>query len=191
VSGVGWHDTLKIAGGLAALLLFIPMVCVILRENGVGQSCATWMLWGALDLTVTISIMEQHGNYLLPLGFTIGDSALVFLLIAKRQFRWTRFETVILLMVIGCFIGWEFSGPRIATITATLGICVAGVPGAVALWKHPQRRVGNIWLAYVGANLLAFFGGTSMSIEERFAPGVFAFGALVMFVASRRSRAHE
>jgi hypothetical protein len=188
VNGADWHQVLRIAGGLSALLLFIPMIAVILRDNGAGQSCATWLLWGALDAIVTVSVVEQHGNFLLPLGFTIGDTALVALLVTKRHFRWSSFETIILVLVIGCIIGWEMSGPRVATITATLGICVAGVPGLVALWKQPQRTVGNIWLAYVAANLMAFFGGRTMTVEERFAPGVFAFAAFVMFAASRRRR---
>jgi hypothetical protein len=52
--------------------------------------------------------------------------------------------------------------------------------------KQPQRKIGNVWAGYVLANLVSFFGGTAMTIEERFAPGVFALCALVMFAASRR-----
>jgi uncharacterized membrane protein (UPF0136 family) len=180
-----YHPLLKIAGGALALLLFIPLIRAILKEGAEGQSCATWILWGLLDTILTISVIEQHGNFYLPLGFAIGDVSLVILLLRKGKFRWRLFETIILLMVIGCLIGWKMAGPKIATISATMGICVAGIPGLMGMLKHPQRAVGNIWAWYIIANLLGFFGGTAMTIEERFAPGVFALCALIMFAASR------
>ena len=180
-----YHSILKIAGGALALLLFIPLIRVLLKEGAQGQSCATWFLWALLDTILTISVIDQHGNFYLPLGFAIGDVSLVILLLAKGKFRWGFFETVILLMVIACLVGWKLTGPKIATISATLGICVAGIPGLVEMLKHPQRAIGNIWAWYIVANLLGFFGGSAMTIEERFAPGVFALCALIMFAASR------
>jgi hypothetical protein len=179
------HSILKIAGGALALLLFIPLIRAILKEGAQGQSCATWFLWGLLDTVLTISVIQQHGNFYLPLGFAIGDVSLVILLLLKSKFRWRLFETVILLLVISCLVGWKLAGPKIATVSATLGICVAGIPGLVEMLKHPQRAIGNIWAWYVVANLLSFFGGSALTIEERFAPGVFAICAVIMFAASR------
>jgi len=180
-----YHPILKIAGGALALLLFIPFIRVILKEGAEGQSCATWLLWGLLDIVLTVSIVEQYGNFYMPLGFAIGDLFVFVLLIVRYRFRWGRFETVIMLMVIGCIIGWKVAGPKLATISATMGICFAGIPGFLEMLKHPRRKIGNVWAGYILANLLSFFGGASMSIEERFAPGVFALCALVMFAASR------
>jgi len=182
---MGYHEYLQISGGALALLLFIPLLRTILAEGAQGQSCATWILWAFLDTILTVSVIEQHGNFYLPLGFAIGDVSLVILLLAKGKFRWGIFETVILLMVIGCLVGWKLAGAKIATISATMGICVAGIPGLVEMLKHPQRKIGNIWAWYVVANMLGFFGGSAMTIEERFAPGVFAICAVMMFAASR------
>lgn len=184
-----YHEVLKIGGGALALLLFIPMIAGILKSGGQGQSCATWLLWGALDTLLTISIIEQRGNFLLPLGFAIGDVLVVILLMAKRRFTWNRFETGILILVIGCVAAWKPGGPRTATIAATMGVCVAGVPGFVAMWKQPQRRLGGVWAGYVLANGLSFFGGTAMTVQERFAPGMFALCSLAMYAASRRGEA--
>ena len=179
------HDALKIAGGVLALILFVPLIRGILQDGTEGQSCATWFLWGLLDTVLAISIIEQHGNFYLPLGFAIGDVLLVILLLAKGQRHWGAFETAIFVMVLGCLMGWKFAGPKTATVSATLGIGVAGIPGLLAMLKHPQRKIGNVWGGYVLANALSFFGGTAMTIEERFAPGVFALCALMMFGASR------
>src|SRR4051812_33597087 len=165
-----YHDPLKIAGGVMALLLFIPLIISVLKEGAEGQSCASWFLWGLLDTVLTISVIEQRGNFFLPLGFAIGDVLLVILLLIKGRFRWGLFETAILAMVIGCIICWKLAGPKIATISATMGVCVAGIPGLLAMLKHPQRKVGNVWGGYILANALSFFGGTAMTIQERFAP---------------------
>jgi hypothetical protein len=180
------HNFLKLAGGIGALALFVPMAVEVVKDGGAGQSFATWLLWAALDTILTISLLLQHGNYLLPLGFAAGGIVLTTLLLVKGRFAWGRMDNVILLLVLGCLLGWKLGGAKAATVAATLGICLAGVPGLVELWRNPQRKVGNIWGWYVLANGLAFLGGTAMTVEERFAPGVFAVYSLLMFVASRK-----
>ena len=186
-----YHQGLKIAGGLLALLLFIPMIVGILKTGALGQSCASWLLWGALDAVLAASLFERQGNYQLPLGFTIGDIALVVLLLAKGKFQWGRFETGILALVIGCVVAWKLGGSKIAAIASTLGVCVAGIPGLIAMWREPQRNVGTVWAGYVVANGLSFFGGTSMTVEERLAPAMFAAYSLAMCAASRRRKVDE
>jgi hypothetical protein len=180
-----YHALLKIAGGALALLLFIPLIRGIIKDGAEGQSCASWFLWGLLDTILTISIIDQHGNFYVPLGFAIGDLFVVILLLVKGKFRWGFFETGIMLMVIGCIVSWKLAGPKIATVSATMGICFAGIPGLLEMLKHPQRKIGNVWAGYVLANLLSFFGGSAMTIEERFAPGVFALFSLALFAGSR------
>ena len=181
-----FHDFLKITGGIGALALFVPMAVEMVKDGGAGQSFATWMLWAALDTILTISLFLQHGNYLLPLGFATGGIALTTLLLVKGRFAWGRMDSVILVLVLGCLVGWKLGGAKTAAVAATLGICLAGIPGLVELWRNPQRKVGNIWGWYMLANGLAFLGGTAMTMEERFAPGVFAVFSLLMFVASRK-----
>jgi cation transport ATPase len=137
---------------------------------------------------LTVSLYRTGGNYLLPLGFAIGDFAVVILLIVKGKVNWGIFETVILLMVIACLAAWKLGGPIIAAISSTVAVVIAGIPGLREMWKKPQRVVGNIWMGYVLANVLSFFGGTAMTMKERFTPGVFAWFALLMFAASRRKK---
>lgn len=180
------HQALQTAGGVLALLLFIPMFLGVLKHGAQGQSFATWLLWGALDTILVISIVRQHGNFLLPLGFTLGDLVLVGLLLARGKFLWSRVDTITLVLVLACLVAWKLGGSKTATIAATLGIAIAGIPGTIALWKHPQRGVGNVWIGYTLANLISFFGGRTMTIEERFAPAVFTLCSLGMVIASRQ-----
>src|ERR1035437_2973762 len=181
-----FHDFLKIAGGLGALALFVPMAVEMIKDVGAGQSFATWLLWAALDTILTISLFLQRGNYLLPLGFAVGGIVLTTLLLVKGRFAWGRMDSVILVLVLGCLIGWRLGGAKTAAVAATTGICRAGTPGVVEWGGNPQRKGGNIGGWYVLTTGLAFWGGTPMTLEDRFAPGVFAVFSLLMFVASRR-----
>ena len=183
-----FSQALKLAGGALALLLFIPMIAETLRAGGAGQSFATWLLWAALDVILVGSLVQQHGNFLVMLGFAIGDIALAGLLLWQRRVAWGWFETVILLLVAGCLAVWRFGGAREATLASTAGVCIAGMPGLVKLWKNPERKLGNIWAGYALANLFSFLGGTAMTVEERFAPGAFAVFSLMMFAASRKKK---
>jgi hypothetical protein len=177
-----WHDALKISGGALALLMYVPLILGTLRNQGAGQSFAMWALWAVLDSTVTISLIVQHGNFWLPLGLAAGSVTLAVLLLAKGKFSWSFFETGILVLVFVCLGIWKFSGSMWATIATTTAIVIAGIPGMVELWRNPQPALGRIWAGYTIANLLALWGGTSWTIEERFAPGVFAVQT-VAFVA--------
>ena len=177
-----WHDALKISGGVLALLMYVPLITGTIRDKGAGQSFAMWALWAVLDTTVTISLMVQRGNYWLTFGLAVGSVALALLLLLKGRFAWSWFETAILVLVLVCLAVWKFSGPKWATIATTVAIVIAGLPGMVELWRNPQPVLGRIWLGYTVANLLALWGGASWTIEERFAPGVFAVQT-VAFVA--------
>jgi uncharacterized membrane protein YqaE (UPF0057 family) len=185
---MNWHEILKLAGGLLALALFVPLLADALRRGGAGQSFATWILWAALDAILAASIIRQHGNYLIVLGFTIGDCAMAGALLWKRRATWGRFERVVLALVLGCLAAWKASGPRGATVCATAAICLAGLPGLAALWKNPDRHVAKIWALYALANAVSFFGGTTMTLEERFAPGVFAVFSLALAAAGFRQK---
>ena len=110
------HDILKLAGGVMALALYAPMTVEIVRARGAGQSFATWGLWAVLDTILTITLWQQHGNYLLSLGFALGGVALAAVLLWQGSWSWGRFETVIALMVLASLAVWKFSGPRNATI---------------------------------------------------------------------------
>lgn len=181
-----YHQVLKIAGGVLALLLFVPMIVDVLKAGGEGHSFATWLLWAALDTTAAVSVIAQRGNYLIVAGFAVGGILMTLALLYRGRFGWSKFDNVILLLVLACLFVWWSSGAKMATIAATVGILIAGLPAMWELRKTPDRKIGNLWAGYALANAVAFFGGTAMTVEERFAPGVFAVQSLMLFAISRR-----
>lgn len=177
------HEILNAAGSLLALALFVPLVVNVVRTGGAGQSFAMWLLWAAMDAILTVSLFQQKGNYLLFVGFVIGGVSMTVALLWQGRNYWGKFETVVALLVLACVVVWKISGPQMATIATTAGVCVAGLPGFAVAWKHPDRTLGLIWLGNVLANALAFFGGTAMTVEQRLAPGVFTVFSALMFLA--------
>jgi hypothetical protein len=175
-----YHDLLSTAGGIFAMLMFVPMFIRILRESGEGQSFASWLLWGVLDVILIVSLIEQHGNFWFVIGFAVGDLAIAGLLASQRRFNWGGFETIILALVILCVIGWKTAGPRAATIFSIAGVCVAGVPGFLTLKRNPDRKTARLWLGFSFANVLSIFGAVAMTLEQCLAPGVFSFASLLM-----------
>jgi len=180
------HEALRVSSGVLALLLYVPFVMRALKDGGEGQSFAMWALWAVLDTTMTIALIAQGGNYLLTAGFSIGSIVLAFTLLAQGRASWSWFETLILVMVLICLGVWKVSGPKMATVATTVAILIAGIPGAVELWRHPQPAVGRLWGGYAVANLLAFVGGHSWTIEERLAPGAFTLQTLLMLAVGYR-----
>jgi len=177
------RDFLKLAGGAMALAVYVPMIVEIIRARGAGQSFATWALWAVLDIILTVTLWQQHGNYLLSLGFAVGGVVLAAVLLAQGSWNWGRFETVIVLMVLASLTVWQFSGPRNATIAVTAAVCIAGVPGFVDMLRNPQPAAAKLWAGFTVANLLAFFGGTAMTVEERLVPAAFTGLCALMVVA--------
>ena len=184
------HALFNAASVLLALVLFVPMFRRIRAEGGIGQSGVTWLLWAALDLVLIASLVAQDGNYWLIAALVAGDLSIVALLVWLRRFSWGRFETAVLALVAACVGVWQLAGPRLATVAVTAAVCLAGLPGLVALAREPDRPTARIWAGYAIANVLAFCGGTSMTLEQRLTPAALTLYSLAMVAAGlRRPRA--
>ena len=157
---------------LIAVLTYMLLIKGLLKEK-MEQSFATWALWTLLDVIAALSIIFQHGNWALVSLYVLGGLTISSILLYKKQFSWTWFETMIASLVAICLVVWYFSGSWMATIASTTAVLISSAPQFVASWKNPAQAGSPIvWGGYTLANILAFFGGKNWSIEERFYPGV-------------------
>ncbi len=167
------------SGSILAIVLYYPLIAGILR-NQIEQSCATWMLWVTLDVIAVTSIILQHGNYLLLVVYSICGAVVITALIYKKLFKWTSFETLVLGLVIICLVVWYFSGPRGATIAATIAGAISGIPQIRDSWKKSDTMTGHIYLGYAVANGLSCFGGKAWTVEDRLYPAMAAVLCLII-----------
>ncbi len=64
-------NVLVLAGSTVAILTYFPLWKQI-SGGKVKQNLLTWVLWGALDLLVALTIVVQHGSWLLPTVYASG-----------------------------------------------------------------------------------------------------------------------
>ncbi len=181
------QEILVWTGSLIAFGLYLPLILGIWHGK-IEQSFATWALWVSLDLIALISIFLQKGNYSILVNYVIGGTIISCLLIYKGQFKWTLFETLVLLMVLICLVFWYLSGSRIATISSTIAVVLSGLPQFKESWQKPDKPMGLIYLGYAVVNILFFFGGKSWTVKDRFYPGLMVPLCLAIAFASLRNK---
>lgn len=172
---------------LIALLLFYPMISGILKGE-IKQNVATWILWVSLDVIALMSIILQKGNYLLLMFYCTCGILVILSLVYKRLFSWSKFESFVLGLVVICLVVWSLSGSRWATIASTIAICISGTPQIRDSWRTPDRTTGMIYMGYVLANSLSFFGGKAWTVEERFYPGMMVILCITIAWVSFRKK---
>src|SRR5690349_643335 len=102
-------EHLQLIAGIMGFCAYIPLTIGILR-NTARQSFAAFFLWGLLDSIAMISTMLVHGNFWLAASNVVGAFSIAALLLLKRQYEWSRTETVTCCMVAMCLVVWYNGG---------------------------------------------------------------------------------
>lgn len=179
------------SGCLVASLIYIWLIGSILVGR-VKQSFATWALWTALDTIALVSIILQHGNYLLLVFYCLGGVLITASLLYKKQFIWTNFETFVLILVVICLIIWWTSGSRMATISSSSAMLIASLPQIKDSWTAKRdKEVAWMYFGYTLANTMSLFGGKNWSIEERFYPFICVVICISIFLSAIRKNGTE
>lgn len=176
------------AGSILAILTYFPL-CKGIRSGEVRQNLFTWVLWAILDgiAAATIIAQEGEGNFLLPVAFTIGSAITSFFIFrSKNKISWTRFETMVALLIVVSMGVWYFSGNEAGTIASTTAVIIAGIPQLVDAWKKPQEMPFFEYVGFSIASSLSMAGGKDWSIGERFFPASVAILCFVIAVLSAR-----
>ncbi len=160
-------NVLILLGAGFALLAYIPL-WIQIPSGKVKQNLLSWVLWGMLEIILTIAVVAQKGNFLLFSAYFMGTGITVWMILRTQgRARWTRFESFVITLVILCLVIWYTSGSKVATIASTLAMFIAGVPQLVDAWKRPREMPLLTSLLYLTANSLSSAGGKNWSIEER------------------------
>lgn len=150
-----------------AIALYFPL-CWELAHARVKQNIATWILWVALDAVLAGTMIVQGGNYLLTVVYVIGGSITVLCISRSGEWQWTRFETLVSILVLVCIAIWISVGPKPATVVSSLAVVIAGLPQLVDGWRKPQDTPVLIYSGYTVAVFLSLKGAKDWSIEQSF-----------------------
>lgn len=160
-------ETLQLAAGIIGFSAYIPLTIGILR-NTARQSFAAFFLWGLLDTIAMMSAILQKGNFWLAASNVAGAFSIACLLLYKRQFEWSRTETITSVLVIVCLMVWRSAGNTGAIIASSVAVVIAGIPQMVHTRRRPEDTPMTVYFIWLVANLLSLFAGKSWTIDERF-----------------------
>ena len=180
-------NVLAWAGTILALIVYVPLWQQI-RAKTAHQNLLTWALWSALDLVVGATIIAQHGNWLLPMGYFFGSAVTVVVIArAGEPAKWTWFETLVVSMVVASLVVWYVSGSAVATVASTSAMLIGGLPQVRDAWREPHKMPLAAYCGYAIANLLSTAAGRNWSIAERFYPASAAAFCFVLVLLAARS----
>jgi hypothetical protein len=179
--------SLQMVAGIVGFCAYIPLIVGILKDTA-KQSFAAFFLWTLLDAIATITTFLADGNYGLPLSNVVGSSAMVVLLIVKRQMSWSWIENMTAMLVFICLAVWYTAGEEAGIIASSLAVLMASIPQMAETYKTPQRTPVFPYLIFLTANILSFIAGQSWTIEERFYAGCSIFLCVVIIALAARKR---
>jgi len=169
-----------------ALVCYLPL-CIQIYKGTSEQNLATWILWGLLDVVISVSVILQDGNYLLPVAYTVGNFITVAFIVRTKKVSWTWFETSISTLVVVCIVVWVLVGSRGATIASTVAMTLAGFPQMVETWRKPKSSPSLIYCGYFTANVFSLIGAKAWTVEDRLYPFyAVLFCAIIVLIGTRR-----
>lgn len=160
-------DYLQLAAGITEFSAYIPLTIAIVRGEA-RQSFAAFFLWGLLDTVAAVSAMLVHGNFWLATTNAAGTFFIASLLIYKKQFFWSRTETFTCVLVALCVGVWHLAGHTAAIVASSVAVVIAGLPQMAHTRREPNGTPVAVYLTWLAANIISFFGGRDWSIDERF-----------------------
>jgi hypothetical protein len=163
---------LQLIGAIVGLIAFIPLIADISKDknNETNQNFATWILWAILDGIAAVTTIFQSGNFWLPLGYSFGGFAITILLIYRKRISWTKFESLIAVLVTICLSIWWYVGDKAGTLASTLAVMIASIPQLIDIAKNPSSTPRLVYFLFGLGGFLSFIGGKSWTIEERLYP---------------------
>jgi hypothetical protein len=165
-----WFDPLEhlqLLAGIVGFCAYIPLTVGILR-NKVRQSFAAFFLWGLLDSIAMISAILVQGNFWLAASNVAGAFTIAALLLLKKQYEWSRTETLTCVMVAACLVIWYNAGHTVALVASSVAVVIAGIPQMAHTRRSPRDTPVGVYGIWMVANVLSLVAGKHWTIDERF-----------------------
>jgi len=178
-----------IIGIIANIFLFIAIYKNKENKTKVEQNFCFWMCLAILDIIVLITTIIKDGNYILPLSFAIGSICITFLLLYKKEMKWTIVETITIVFIFIClFVWWRF-GETVAIISSVIAISLSYIPQIKDTIKEPKKTPTKIYLIFTLSEIISIIGGRDWSIQEQlYATSQLIAGLLIIIFSLRNKK---
>ena len=147
---------------------YFPLIRGVFKNKmDKSQVATTWALYTVLDVILAIVTFIKGGNFLFPLGFSVGSFILTIILIYQRKIYWCIIETLVTGLVIVCIVFWLVGG---ATTTIFFGVLSQTIVGLYLIYntiKNPVVEYNLIgYFLFLTASVLTLLNADSSGIEE-------------------------
>lgn len=149
-------------GLLSALLIFVsgyPYMLAIYKRELERPVVSTWILWLGIGMLLFVTSFQagaHWGTTLLPILMgVINPAIIVFLSIRYGEYKWSRLDTVCVVVCVVTVIVWQTTqSPVLGILGGVLADMIAATPQVIKSWKDPKDEPVFPWAMFSFASAL-------------------------------------
>ena len=149
-------------GLLSALLIFVsgcPYMRAIYKRELERPVVSTWVLWLGIGILLFVTSFQagaHWGTTLLPILMgVINPAIIVFLSIRYGEYKWSKLDTVCVVICVVTVIIWQTTqSPVLGILGGVLADMIAATPQLIKSWKDPKDEPVFPWAMFSFASAL-------------------------------------
>ncbi len=130
--------------GLLSLLNLLNTAWKVWTKRTDPSNTATWSMWALLDLVILLCTIAAQKEYMLPLSYTVGASAVAIVHIFRGKWAWGKIEKQCIAGAVISTILWLAFTPEVGIFFGVIAMTVAGWP--LLLDIKNKRNPKMVWL---------------------------------------------
>ncbi|MFA6324989.1 MAG: hypothetical protein WCX46_02055 [Candidatus Paceibacterota bacterium] len=162
---------LQFVAGLIVLITHIILAHLLYKQKAeeieMKQNFTTWMLAGVIDSFLAFlsikngnefsTLMEASSTFL-PLFYAIGSFITAGVLLYKKIYSWTWWDTIITVIVLICIFIWIEAGDYTAIIVGIIASTISFIPQIRDTNEKPHETPFIFYFFFLLGDSLCFIG---------------------------------
>lgn len=160
-------DILTILIILSATAAYVILIKQAIKKGQTEKerlSFSSFFLWSIIDLIMLVNTIRANNDYVLILTYTILTIVLTIILLLKKQFQWSKSDTLVAGVACICLIVSYLTSPIIGVTAGALSISFAGIPNLINISKQEPNK-SLYWIIFFFL-LSPFFSFISVTNED-------------------------
>lgn len=136
--------TIKYLMILAVSVSYLLLIFQALRKNQSEDekaSFSSFFLWSILDLIMWANTIRAKNDPTLIGTYTVWTVIFTLLLLFKKQYKWTKTDSIVAVITATCFVISQVVSPVWAVFAGALSITLAGIPNLIMINKSPVNKM--------------------------------------------------
>jgi len=139
------------------------------QKSDKSQTFVTWILYFLLDIITLFSYIntEKDSGFVILLGFSVGSFIMAIILFYQKRFIWTKLETIISSLILGCIILFKAASPYWALLFGIASESIVGVYLIIQTWQRPKVRYNfTAYVIFLIVSILAIINAEGWSLSK-------------------------